>query len=371
MIGVDEMQDYIRAANPVPSTERLDPDELAGFVANAQPSQQTSDAVYAELPPRLSTRRGSVLAVATAAVALGLVAIAVVLTEPFGSAGVSNDEPSRVASPAAQPASSVPDPALHTQRLIPVAEENPPPLATAIGDIEFEVLEFESPEHALWEVAWVGHSLVSIADGRLYWSTDYYNWESLGPVDGDEITVAGAGLIVHGGPGNPTRYSWVGDIWVESGLVLAGDVGQFAFGLTGAAALEGDTFLYSSDGVIFNPAEQAPRSLSEEVEQGGCPEGWGPALTEPLAATQTGCRGHRGTEYLRQPGGAPSRSVNRWSGRPPTGVVGTWWRQNHRLGKTRSFTGWPHETVVWSPRVLCRGRRRSSGFPTMASPGTA
>lgn len=284
MIDIDAMQEQIRAANPVRDLDQLDSDELARFVALTARPPSGKVVETQPSPSHGSWRRGPVVAIASAAVALGAVAFAVALVGSLGSDG-TRAEIAPAATGEASTTLRVPNPALYTKRLVPYPAEIPPPMSTAIGDLEFEVLQFESPAYGLWQVVTTEHGLVSVANERLYWSTDYYNWESA-QVNGDTITIVDDDVVVHGGRGEAMRYAWDGTGWVEDAVIRAADIEQFAFGATGAVARNGDQFFYSTDGVNFSPAEQQP---SRVLDRGWCPEGWGPFMTEPLLlATDAG-----------------------------------------------------------------------------------
>lgn len=291
MIDVDSMKSYVRAANPVPDPEDLDPDELARFVAMAEVVSSTSTFVEAEPVRRQPTRRrGPAVAVATAAVVLGAVALAVVLAGPFGEGSTVGGEPSPTTTGQPDVTSAFRNPALFTKRLVPTQAPNPDPISTVIGDLEFEMLEFESGAYGLYRVAWTPHGLVAAENDRLYWSTDYYTWQSLRPsVPADSVAVVDDDIVVHG-PGGTVRYGWGGAGWIETGTLDVSGVDRLVFGPSGVVAVAGDSLWYSTDGVQFSRAEQAPSpDLLAASSEGWCPDIFGPLDPgSQVLATETG-----------------------------------------------------------------------------------
>ena len=291
MIDVDLMQDFIRDANPVPEPNQLDPAELARFVAMAEEPARTDTIEMKVVGRHLERRRGWRVAFATAGVALGLVAIAIVVAGPFSGGQVTDEVQPPAATSQPGTTTAVSNPAPLEKRLIPHPFENPfLPVSTAIGDLEFELLDYESSAYPLYRVSWTPHGLVAIESDRLYWSTDYYNWQSVDTsVPADSVTVVGEDIVVHGS-GGTVRYGWDGAKWIALGALEINGVERLAFGQDGAVALVGTRLWYSTDGLHFNRAEEGPASRSStDAERGYCPNGFGPLDSgRPVLATEAG-----------------------------------------------------------------------------------
>ena len=303
MIDFDLMQDRIRSANPVPDPDQLDAEEFTWLVERAGTPPHAADSIEGRLVARRPQRkRGPLVAIATAGVALGLVAVAIVAARSFDGDQVADDvQPPAVTSPpatstaprtSAPPTTSTaaPSPVLFTDRLVPTQGPDPSPISTTIGALEFEMLEFESLAHGLYRIEWTPHGLVGAKNDRLYWTTDYYNWHSVGTsVPADSVTVIDQSVVVHGN-GGTVRYEWNGTEWIEEATLDISDVERLTFGPDGAVALVGNRLLFSTDGLHFERAEEGLVARSSlPAERGSCPSGFGPLGSgRPVLATEAG-----------------------------------------------------------------------------------
>jgi hypothetical protein len=176
--------------------------------------------------------------------------------------------------------------------LIQDSELTPVRVSTVIGDFEFTTLR--TPGHDVFDTestpfGWLAHSR-----GVVYRSENGLTWEAV-LTDADDLWIMADGpdLIVYGW--GLVRYSWDGAGWAEVAAVdLPGRIQGLAFGPNGAVALVGNAVYYSTDGVVFSPAEAGPDSMRVGTGQSGVCTGWwqeisvaGPGAG-PILVTETG-----------------------------------------------------------------------------------
>jgi sugar lactone lactonase YvrE len=190
--------------------------------------------------------------------------------------------PKELATPPVPPFTLIPDP----QELTPIR------VSTVIGDFEFTTLR--TPGQDVFDTeatgfGWMAHSqdVVYRSDDGLTWDAVLTDAEDLWIMaDGPDLIVYGWGLV---------RYSWDGAGWAEVATVdLPGRIQGLAFGPNGAVALVDNTIYYSTDGVVFIPAEAGPDSVQVNTGQSGVCAGWwqeisvaGPGAG-PILVTETG-----------------------------------------------------------------------------------
>ncbi len=189
--------------------------------------------------------------------------------------------PRELATPPVPPFTLIPDPGLTPVRV-----------STVIGDFEFTTLP--TPGQVVFDTestpfGWMAHSR-----DMVYRSDDGLTWDAVLTDEGDLWIMAdGPDLVLYGW--GLVRYAWDGAGWTEVAAVdLPGRIQGLAFGPNGAVALVGNTIYYSTDGVVFSPAEAGPDSVQVDTGQSGVCDGWwqeisvaGPGAG-PILVTETG-----------------------------------------------------------------------------------